>query len=109
MENPAPRVAGDENRPAPDPARGGRPLPAAGEPLEPLLVDEGDRLARAQPLTHAVQIQVSTAFSARTEAGELVYELHDRELRARPGTPLPRPAYVRWHTTPVFKGMALTA
>ncbi len=49
------------------------------------------------------------AFSARTDTDKLVYELHDRELRARPDTALPGPEYVHWHTTQVFKGLALTA
>ena len=55
------------------------------------------------------RIQVSIAFSARTESGKRTYDLHDRELKTRPGTPLPRPEFVRWHATQVFKGIALTA
>jgi putative restriction endonuclease len=68
------------------------------------LLDRG-----ALGLDDGYRIQVSTTFSARTDTGKLVYELHDRELRARPGTSLPRPEYVQWHTTQVFKGLALTA
>lgn len=55
------------------------------------------------------RVQVSTAFSARTDAGRQVYALHQRELRARPGTTMPRLEFVHWHTTQVFKARALTA
>ena len=68
------------------------------------LLDRG-----ALGLNSDYRIQVSTAFSARTASGKNVYELHDRPLQARPGTPLPRPEYVDWHTTQVFKGLALSA
>jgi putative restriction endonuclease len=60
-------------------------------------------------VTESYQVQVSTDFSARTEAGRQVYELADRELRPRPGTPLPNPSHVHWHQTQVFKGLRLTA
>jgi putative restriction endonuclease len=68
------------------------------------LLDRG-----ALGLSADYRIQVSTAFSARTESGKRVYDLHDRSVQPRPGTPLPRPEYVIWHTTQVFKGMALSA
>jgi putative restriction endonuclease len=41
-----------------------------------------------------VRLLVSTAFSARTEAGKRIYELHGQELRPRPGTPLPAAEHV---------------
>jgi putative restriction endonuclease len=53
------------------------------------------------------RVLVSGAFTARTETGRRVYDLHDRPLRPRPGTPLPQQAHVRWHTTEVFKGLPL--
>jgi putative restriction endonuclease len=65
------------------------------------LLDRG-----ALRLDDGYRSQVTTAFSARTDTGKLVHEL---EPRARPGTPLPRPEYVHWHTTQVLKGLALTA
>ena len=55
------------------------------------------------------RIQVSRAFSARTEAAKQVYELHDVTLQPRRGTPLPAPHHVDWHTRQVFKGVALPA
>jgi len=54
-------------------------------------------------------IQVSAAFSARTEAGRRVYELAGKLLRPRPGTPLPAGPHVQWHSTQVFKGELLRA
>ena len=68
------------------------------------LLDRG-----AVGLTPEYRIQVSTAFSARTESGKRIYDLHDRELQTRPGTALPRREFIRWHATQVFKGVALTA
>jgi len=55
-------------------------------------------------LTSSHSIQVSRHFSARTDEARRVYELHDRPLRPRPGTPLPAPQYVSWHDRQVFKG-----
>jgi putative restriction endonuclease len=55
-------------------------------------------------LTEDYRIVVSDQFTARTEAGRRVYELADRALRPRPGTRLPAPAHLDWHTTQVFKG-----
>jgi putative restriction endonuclease len=55
-------------------------------------------------LTEDYRIVVADQFTARTEAGRQVYELADRALRPRPGTRLPAPAHLDWHTTQVFKG-----
>ena len=52
-------------------------------------------------------VVVSSTFSARTDEGKRVYELHGRELRPRPGTKLPSDAHVSWHANEVFKGEAL--
>lgn len=52
-------------------------------------------------------IIVSRSYSARTEAGRTVYDLHGRRLRPRPGTPLPAHQHVRWHEQEVFKGKPL--
>lgn len=54
-------------------------------------------------------VVVSTAFSAVSEVGRAVYELHGRELRPRPGTALPAPVHVAWHRQEVFKGDPLAA
>lgn len=48
-------------------------------------------------------IEVSTAFSAVGEVGRAVYQLHGKELRARPGTALPATEHVLWHRLEVFK------
>lgn len=55
------------------------------------------------------RIQVSRAFSARTDAAKRVYELHGVELQPRCGTPLPAPQHIDWHRRQVFKGVALPA
>jgi len=60
-------------------------------------------------LTVQGRVRVSEAYSARTEAGRGVYDLHDRELRPRPGTPLPAEVHVAWHSREVFKGTGLAA
>ena len=60
-------------------------------------------------LDAALRVRVSSTFTARTEAGRAVYDLHDRELRPRPGTRLPDPAHIAWHVREVFKGEHLTA
>jgi len=52
-------------------------------------------------------IAVSASFTAVTDRGRQVYDLHDTELRPRPGTKLPAVDYVRWHTQEVFKGTSL--
>lgn len=54
-------------------------------------------------------VVVSTSFSAVSEVGRAVYDLHGRELRPRPGTALPAPAHVDWHRQQVFKGDPLAA
>ncbi|WP_211347110.1 phosphorothioated DNA-binding restriction endonuclease [Saccharothrix australiensis] len=56
-----------------------------------------------------LRIAVSARFTSRTTTGRSVYDLHDRPLRPRPGTPVPAAAHVAWHTREVFKGPALTA
>lgn len=58
-------------------------------------------------LTEDYRIVVSDQFTARTEAGRRVYELADRPLRPSPGTKLPSPEHVLWHTTQVFKERAV--
>jgi putative restriction endonuclease len=55
------------------------------------------------------RVMVSAKFSARTPAGRAVYDLHGHELAPRPGTPLPAPAHVEWHSQQVFKGEPLAA
>jgi putative restriction endonuclease len=57
-------------------------------------------------LTLAYRVQVSEAFRAVGE-GRTVYDLHDRELRPRPGTVLPVEEHLMWHQTQVFRGEAL--
>ena len=52
-------------------------------------------------------VVVSSYFSARTNEGKRVYELHGRELRPRPGTKLPSAAHISWHADEVFRGLAL--
>lgn len=54
-------------------------------------------------------IAVSTSYSASSDAGRWLYDLHGRKLHPRPGTPLPHPDHVHWHSREVFKGRALTA
>ena len=68
------------------------------------LLDRG-----ALGLTTAGRVRVSDAYTARTEAGRREYDLHDTELRPRPGTPLPAAVHVAWHSREVFKGAALAA
>ncbi len=52
-------------------------------------------------------VVVSRRFSARTQPGRAVYDLHGQRLRRRPGTPLPAPRHVTWHREQVFQGTAL--
>jgi putative restriction endonuclease len=54
-------------------------------------------------------VMVSATFSARTPAGRAIYDLHGHKLAPRPGTALPAPAHVTWHTRQVFKGEPLAA
>jgi len=49
-------------------------------------------------------ITVSSTYSAMSEQGRRVYELHEKSLRPRPGTKLPAVEHVAWHTREVFKG-----
>lgn len=58
-------------------------------------------------LDKCLRIQVSSAFTARTTAGRALYELDGRRLAPRPGTLVPAPAHVTWHTRQVFKGTSL--
>ena len=55
-----------------------------------------------------LRVKVSAAFSARTDRGRAVYELHERALRPRPGTVTPAERHVAWHDREVFKGEPLT-
>ena len=54
-------------------------------------------------------VVVSSDFSASSAAGRAVYELHERELTPRRGTPLPALVHVQWHRSEVFKGVPLGA
>lgn len=49
-------------------------------------------------------VKVSTEFTARTDVGRQVYELHGRPIRPRPGAHRPARAHVEWHDAEVFKG-----
>jgi putative restriction endonuclease len=60
-------------------------------------------------LSARLTVMVSARFSARTLAGRALYDLHGRELSPRPGTALPAPRHVSWHTRQVFKGGPLAA
>ena len=60
-------------------------------------------------LTEQCAVRVSSAFTARTEAGRAVYDLHDKPLRPRPGTALPAGQHLQWHRREVFKGVPLAA
>jgi putative restriction endonuclease len=54
-------------------------------------------------------VVVSSVYSASSAVGRAVYELHEFELKPRPGTMLPSPAHVEWHRSEVFKGLPLGA
>jgi putative restriction endonuclease len=54
-------------------------------------------------------VVVSSDFSASSAVGRAVYDLHERELKPRRGTPLPALVHVEWHRTEVFKGLPLGA
>lgn len=56
-----------------------------------------------------LRITVSATFTARTATGRMVYDLHGRSLRPRPGTPVPAMTHVTWHRHEVFKGDPLAA
>ena len=53
-------------------------------------------------------VTVSSTYSATTEQGRQVYDLHGRRLSPRPWTRLPAEDHVDWHTTEVFKGAPLS-
>lgn len=55
------------------------------------------------------QLVVSQHFTTRSEVGRRVYDLHGHRLKPRPGTPLPRPRYISWHTDEVFLRPAVTS
>jgi putative restriction endonuclease len=60
-------------------------------------------------LDASLRINVSAAYSGRTNVGKGIYELDQRPLRPRPGTTLPALPHVEWHTKEVFKAPALTS
>ena len=60
-------------------------------------------------LNDDLAVVVSRRFSARTQQGRAVYELHGHRLTPRPGTPLPAEEHVRGHTEQVFHGQSLRA
>jgi putative restriction endonuclease len=60
-------------------------------------------------LTPNLTVAVSERFSARTPQGRAVYELHDRALAPRPGTPVPSAHHVAWHLEQVFQGAPLAS
>jgi putative restriction endonuclease len=57
----------------------------------------------------SLRTHVSTVFTARTDTGRAVYDLHGRDLRPRPGTAVPAAEHVSWHRREVFKGEPLPA
>ena len=59
-------------------------------------------------LDERLRVVVSKMFSARTEAGRAVYDLHHRALLPRQGTPTPSSDHIAWHTREVFKPEPLT-
>ncbi|NJC71631.1 restriction endonuclease [Planosporangium thailandense] len=60
-------------------------------------------------LDTSLRIHVSNAFTARTNAGRALYDLHGRTLEPRPGTAVPATEHVAWHRREVFKGAPLAA
>lgn len=67
------------------------------------LLDRGV-LGFADPQT----VVVSQTYTARSDEGRRVYELHGRSLHARPGTELPSQRHIDWHVDEVFKDPPLT-
>jgi len=55
-------------------------------------------------LSQGLQVMVSAKFSARTPAGRAVSDLHGHQLAPPPGTAMPAPIHVTWHTRQLFKG-----
>jgi putative restriction endonuclease len=49
-------------------------------------------------------VMVSSIYTARSEEGKRLYDLHLRMLHPRRGTDLPHTAHVAWHQNEVFKG-----
>ena len=68
------------------------------------LLDRGV-LGFADPET----IVVSQTYSARSDEGRRLYELHNKLIRPRPGTALPATEHVAWHDEEVFKALTLRA
>jgi putative restriction endonuclease len=60
-------------------------------------------------LDPSMRILVSAAFTARTPAGRVIYDLHGKALAPRLGIPTPALAHVDWHKREVFKGNPLPA
>ena len=60
-------------------------------------------------LTADHAVKVSTAYSARADAGRLIYDLHGVALDPRPGTNPPAGEHIDWHDRQVFKEQALTS
>jgi len=58
-------------------------------------------------LDTTMRVRVSSAFTARTTAGQAVYQLDGRVLSPRPGTCVPAAGHVSWHRRQVFKGLPL--
>jgi len=54
-------------------------------------------------------VMVSEAFSARTDEGRRIYDLHGKRLTPRPGTALPSQENIHWHLEEVFKAEALAS
>jgi putative restriction endonuclease len=54
-------------------------------------------------------VLVSEAFTARTDAGRAVYELHGQRLQLRPGAVRPAAEHLAWHAREVFKSPSLAA
>ncbi len=52
-------------------------------------------------------VLVSRSYSARTDEGKRIYDLHGKHLSPRPGTRCPAEHHVRWHSSEVFKSDAL--
>lgn len=67
------------------------------------LLDRGV-LGFADPET----VVVSQTYSARSEEGKRLYDLHGKVIKPRPGTVLPSENHVKWHEDEVFKGDALS-
>ncbi len=60
-------------------------------------------------LDDKASIVVSAHYSARTESGRRLYDLHGRPLRPRPGSPLPAAEHLAWHRREVFRDPTIAA